>query len=66
MFRGMPDLDLEPKNYRAEPLKGEKVFAPGGLKRIGLYLGFVAFAIVFVLLIRGPYDWLFNILWPAS
>lgn len=37
----MPDLDLEPKDYRAQPLKGERVFAPGGLKRLAIYAAFV-------------------------
>lgn len=61
----MPDLDLEPRDYKAQPLKGEKVFAPGGLLRLAIYAGFVVFAIVLGLVLRGPYDWFFNMLWPA-
>lgn len=57
----MPDLDLEPKDYRAQPIKGEKVFASGGLMRIG----FVAFAILVFFVLRGPLlalsDWLWSL-----
>lgn len=62
----MPELDLEPKDYRAQPLKGEPVFASGGLKRLGIYLGFVAFMLILGALLAGPYDWVFNMLWPRS
>ena len=60
----MPQMDLDPKDYRAQPIKGEKVFSPGGLKRLGIYLAFLAFMIGLGLLIQGPYDVLFNWLWP--
>lgn len=29
----MPQIDLEPKDYRAEPVKGEPVFVPGAGRR---------------------------------
>lgn len=61
----MPDLDLEPKDYRGQPLKGEKVFAPGGLKRLGLYAAFVALMIVIAVAISVPYNAVFNMLWPG-
>lgn len=59
----MPDIDLEPgKNYRAAPVKGEKAFAPGGLKRLAAYAAWLVFGLVVALLVRGPAlalsDWL--------
>lgn len=49
----MPDLDLEPgKNYRATPVKGEKAFAPGGLKRLRNYLAFLGIALIIVVILN--------------
>lgn len=31
---GMPDLDLEPKDYRADPVEGEPVMTHGGTARL--------------------------------
>lgn len=36
-------IDLDPKDYRAQPLKGEPVFARGGLLRLAVVAGFFAF-----------------------
>ena len=63
ILRRMPDIDLEPgKNYRATPVKGEKAFAPGGLRRLLLYAAWLAFGIAVALIVRGPAlalsDWL--------
>lgn len=30
----MPEIDLEPKDYRAKPVKGEPVFVPGAGRRV--------------------------------
>ena len=29
----MPDIDLEPKDYRAKPVRGERVFTSSGIAR---------------------------------
>ena len=50
----MPEIDLDPKDYRAEPLKGEPVFARGGLLRLAAAAIFLAIAIVVSLLLRDP------------
>jgi len=42
----MPDIDLEPKDYRAKPVRGERVFTSSGIAR----LGFVFLVVVLVLL----------------
>ena len=34
----MPDLDLEPKDYRAQPVKGEPIFRRGGLLFLVLFV----------------------------
>lgn len=37
----MKQIEQNPRNYRAKPVKGEPVFQPGGLKRLagfGLWL----------------------------
>lgn len=31
----MPDIDLEPHEYRREPVKGESVFTTSGIARLG-------------------------------
>lgn len=36
ILRGM-QIDQNPREYRAKPLKGEPVFAPGGLRRFGMW-----------------------------
>lgn len=53
----MPEIDLEPKDYRAEPLKGEPVFAPGGLLRLGVYAGVVALGLVIAIIASPIYWW---------
>lgn len=66
MFAAMPDqYDLEPKDYRAQPLKGERVFAPGGFRRLAVYAAFIGFGIVVAVLLRAPAlglsDWLWSL-----
>lgn len=31
----MPDIDLEPHEYRREPVKGETIFTTSGIARMG-------------------------------
>jgi hypothetical protein len=42
----MPDIDLEPHEYRGAPEPGQPVFKRGGLLRLGIYAGFVAAALI--------------------
>lgn len=30
-------IEQKPKDYRAQPLSGEPVFLPGGIKRLGFF-----------------------------
>lgn len=61
----MPELELDPKNYKAQPLKGEKVFAPGGLKRLLLYVATVLVGIILSMITYAPAmalsDWLWSL-----
>jgi hypothetical protein len=34
----MKQIDQEPRDYRAKPVKGEPIFQPGGLRRLGLWV----------------------------
>lgn len=43
----MPEIDLDPKDYRAQPLRGEPVFARGGLVRLAVVVGVI---VIFALL----------------
>lgn len=43
-------IDLEPRDYRAEPVKGEPVFVPGALRKAGLNI----LILVAVLAISAP------------
>lgn len=47
-------------------MKGERVFHRGGIMRVAVVLAWIAFAIVFTWLLRGPYDAVFNWLWPVA
>ena len=54
----MPDIDQDPRDYRAEPLKGEPVFRPGGLRILLAFfvvIGFGVFVAVAVRLTAGPF-----------
>lgn len=62
----MPEIDLDPKDYRAAPLKGEPVFARGGLLRLAVVAGFFLLMVAITLAISVPYSAVFNIVWPAS
>ena len=62
----MPHIDLDPKDYRAQPLKGEPVFARGGLLRLAIVAGFFLLMIGITFAIRVPYSAAFNMLWPAT
>ncbi len=50
----MPEIDLEPKDYRADPLKGERVFLPGGV-RLLLTLAVVVTVVVLLNIYVRPY-----------
>jgi hypothetical protein len=61
----MPDIDLEPgKNYRAPPVKGEKAFAPGGLKRLFSAAAWLAFAVAVGTVMVPIAQWLRSVTWP--
>lgn len=53
----MKQIDQDPRDYRAAPVKGEPVFAPGGLNKFvysaGLFLILGVAAIIFAMLF-GP------------
>lgn len=34
----MKQIDQDPRHYRAAPVKGEPIFAPGGGRRLSLWL----------------------------
>lgn len=62
----MPDqIDLEPQDYRADPIKGERVFQPGGLVKLLVYALVLGFFIGGNLLFSGPlyafFGWLFSL-----
>lgn len=37
-----PQIDLEPRDFRPRPAKGEPLFAPGGKRRLLLFVGIAA------------------------
>lgn len=47
----MPQIDLEPKDYRAQPLKGERVFVTGGLRRLAIVVAWLVFGISMALIV---------------
>lgn len=64
----MPQIDLEPKDYHAQPLKGEKVFAAGGLRRLAIVAGWFVFAIAVAFFMRPIAEFIsgvtFPLIWP--
>lgn len=50
----MPEIDLEPKDYRAEPAKGERVFTRTGVMRLGFVFIVVALALLANTYLRPP------------
>lgn len=36
----LKQIDLEPKEYRAQPIKGEPALVPGALRRVAFYIVF--------------------------
>lgn len=46
MFRAMRQIDLEPRDYRAAPLKREPAFTPGGPTRLGLFIVMIFAAVL--------------------
>jgi hypothetical protein len=60
----MPDIDLEPHEYRGAPEPGQPVFKRGGLLRLGIYAGFVALALVIGTVVYPFAKWLTNVVWP--
>ncbi len=60
----MPDIDLEPHEYRGAPEPGQPVFKRGGLLRLGIYAGFVALALVIGTVVYPFACWLTNVVWP--
>lgn len=61
----MPDLDLEPKDYKATPIKGEPVILPGGLRRLAVYAVVLAAVLIAGWIWKGPAtaisDWLWGL-----
>lgn len=53
----MPDLDLEPRDYRATPVKGEKAFAPGGLGRLLAYIAVIAAGVLISVVLSPISGW---------
>lgn len=43
----MKQLDLEPKDYRTEPVKGARVFHRGGLLRLAVVVAVVLTGVIF-------------------
>jgi hypothetical protein len=42
-----PQIELEPRHVRQRPEKGQPFFAPGGLRRMGLYFaGWVVIGLI--------------------
>ena len=41
----MPEIDLEPKDYRAQPIKGEPIFHRGGLTRLFVFAAIIVVSI---------------------
>lgn len=54
----MPEIDLEPKNYRASPLKGEPIAQEDGLPRFMMWLAWLGLSIFVAALLRNPSSWL--------
>lgn len=49
-----PQIDLEPKDYRADPLPGEPAMQPDGLARLAVYAAWIALGLFVAALLRGP------------
>jgi len=50
----MPEIDLEPKDYRAQPIKGERVFTRTGIMRLGFVFIVVVLALLANTYLRPP------------
>lgn len=50
----MPDLDLEPKDYQAEPLPGEPAVKPDGVARLAVFGAWIALGLFLAVVLRGP------------
>lgn len=53
-FGRMPDMDLDPKDYRASPVKGEPVFHPGGANLLLIAVLLIVGAVLLRQVIHPP------------
>lgn len=62
----MPDLDLEPEQYRASPLKGEPVFHPYGKRILVLVVGLILVGVFLRFVLHEPIGQLVAWAWPKG
>lgn len=48
----MPQIDLEPKEYKAQPIKGEPMFQPGAGKRVAAWVAVFCFMLGLSFIVR--------------
>lgn len=59
----MPDIDLEPKDYKATPIKGERFFAHHGATKLLAILAWLALGLLISAILQHPSQELSDWLW---